>query len=662
MAEQLYEISPRDSGYADTFERDETFDDDFNDQPLRSPRRSNEFMNELERGVSRLSIVRGNKDKDRQKSISITRKRSSSDEKRSKKMAKNFELYHFVKTGNDWTVADRQRTHLAQEEIARLALKGKGKVAEQMSTLKPLRRAQICRLLEEKNREEWDKEAEWYTAYIEGPRTRDGKVRTMDVVIAQPIKRERPSSPHEKSISFLGERSDVREPIRPKGKDKGKEKGKDKGKEKDKYKDKGYDNDRLRSDEEYYSSDKLFTSDGRPVNAEGIPFDSQKGNGRQYPLPDPIGGPSPRQQSLPPAGPWNDPPPFHPQDNHPTDPFASDPFGAFSPQGGHKDEPFQFDNGIEILNDNHQTHGGQPGIVDLDLDLDQLLDHGDRGGQTEFKQARIDEFGGPTRQNSGRKKDGRPKLKPIRTYPEAPRRKRYQYGNSSVGSDEISVIFDPDEKSSMSSIGEDHDFVRRGSLKGRNRRPSMRRAEPAYREHSRVASYYSGPARRNSRYGGEEYVTEPARSNRRPRPDRRSTIQYIEPPRQIGYGRDDAPLSPVLTDRNYSPPRRAPPEVFYPSELARQRDLEKDREADEYMDMRRREERVLRQEKELDDRDYQKANFGERQYYHDDRDYRGGREYRDDRDYRDGREVREVPRDIIDVGGYRSVRGYHDYR
>lgn len=147
-------------------------------------------------------------------------------------------------------------------------------------------------------------------------------------------------------------------------------------------------------------------------------------------------------------------------------------------------------------------------------------------------------------------------------------------------------------------------------------------------------SYYSVPARRNSGYGDKEHVTQPARPHRRPRPERRNNIRYVEASRNIGYTRDDTPLSPVLTDRNYSPLQTAPPEVFYPSELARQRDLEKDRAPDEYMDIRRREQKVLRQGKELDVRDHQKADFGEKQYYHNDRGYRGNREYRDGLNYR----------------------------
>lgn len=51
------------------------------------------------------------------------------------------------------------------------------------------------------------------------------------------------------------------------------------------------------------------------------------------------------------------------------------PFEAFSPQDGHKEEPLQFDNGIEILNDNHSKYKDKA----KDKDKDYVLEDQDMG-------------------------------------------------------------------------------------------------------------------------------------------------------------------------------------------------------------------------------------------------------------------------------------------
>jgi hypothetical protein len=177
----------------------------------------------------------------------------------------------------------------------------------------------------------------------------------------------------------------------------------------------------------------------------------------------------------------------------------------------------------------------------------------------------------------------------------------------------------------MSSYGgEDHErFIeRRGSLK---RRPSTRRGEPIYRDHRRPASY---------NLGRRDLVIEPGRTPRRLGVERRQTIAYLEP-RQITYpshrnGRDrdviDEPLSPVLTQRSYSPgigrreSRGPPPEVYFPEELGG-----KDRREEDYMnqidridrDNRYREEDLRRHERELDERDRRRGGKGVYREYRD---------------------------------------------
>ena len=540
--------------------------DQYNDRAPRFPRKSTQYVDDLGRDFSRMNIKGEKKEKDRRKSITVMRRRSTGEEK---KMAKNYELYRFEKKALDWTIADKVRTYVPPEELAKKASKAKGKVTEQLQSMNYRRRAHITRLLEEKNY--GGRGAEWYLACIEAPKTRDGKVPVMDVIIAQSAKFGTFGSPNEKRMSFLGEKSDLRDSNSPKGKDKGKDKYKDEGL--------GY--------EDNFGDQELFNSHGRPLEHDGRPFDGERGNRRLHPLPDPIAGPIPGLQS---PGGWSPPQQFHPQGNHDV---------------------------VEILGDDHDGHGGHGNV----LDLDNILDDGHgghHGGQQGFDRPHLDDFGAPKRRKSG-KKGSHSRPRQDRLYNEEPKR-RYKYDNSSEGTagDEVSVFFDEDDKSSYTSFGADAEFVRRGSLSRPN---SKGRHEPFYREHRRRGTYAG--TRRNSRYGEDMLLIEPAGAPRRPTLHHRSRTLP-----QIGYDRDqeyDAPLSP-RDHRNYSPLRRAPPEVFYPGELMRQRDYEKDREAEHYMrghDLRLREEEVRRQERELDERDFRRHGGGKPFYRdHRDRDYR----------------------------------------
>jgi hypothetical protein len=581
-------------GPHDAFRPPSPIRDDF---AQRSPRRSSQRVNDdLLPSFQRLDLGgRKDKVKDRRKTIDfeagkIIRRRSSSGEK---SPPSYYAFYRIEKRGDDWTLADRIPMKAPQDELEKRVAKGKSRftVLDKMTAMHALRRDQINRLLEEKNYAERDQDAEWIPVLIETTRQKGNKVLAFDIVIAQSFKRGGPAF-RDRCISFVGEKSDLREPIMSKGRDKDKYKDKFNGKNGNDYPNDPFDDGRL------------FSNDGRPIESHGRPIERRNSNRHPVPLEDPIAGPIPGLQPMrpPPIG-WTDP--FRP--------------GEF-PQDMHNNQP-----PVEILNDPHQPHGGQAG--EGVLDLDKLLEKppgggGGGGGQQHFEQPRLENFPeagpgdfrplGPERQRSGeRRKSESRRRRPDRRYTDqGPQRRREhsrrnQYGDSSVDGDEdVSVFFDPDDRSSMSSWEDERFIEGRGSLK---RRLSTRKGDRSSREHYRRGASYN--------LGRRDLVIEPGRTPRRPDPERRQTIDWPEQ-RQITYpyrnGRDrdiiDEPLSPVLTHRGYSPgPRRresrgAPPELFFPEEMGG-----KDRRAEEYMEAtgrdRYREEEVMRLERELDEKD-----------------------------------------------------------
>jgi hypothetical protein len=510
--------------------------------------------------------------KDRRRSLDfeagkITRRRSSGG---SKRPSFYYEYYRILKRSDDWTVADRITIKAPQDELEKRVTKRKSKptVLGSMTSMHPLRRGQINRLLEEKNGVEKDQDAEWVPVLIETKKHEGKKVLAFDIVIAQAVRPGGYAS-RDRRASFIGERSDLREPIRFKGKDK--------------YKDTSYNRKSNDYDSDPFDDRRVFTADGRPID-HGAPFDGPKSHRPPMQL-DPVGGPIPGMQPMRPApiG-WHEP--IRPEE---------------VPPDMHHNQPF------EILPDNHQPHGGGQAGTGV-LNLDELLGNsegggGGGGGPQRFDQPRRESFAGagpgemrptgPDRQRSrDRRQSGSRGPRPTKIYPHRgqPDQREYgrrnQYADSSVDDDDevVSVFFDRDDRSSISSYGgEEHErFIEgRGSLK---QRPSLRRGEATYREHHR---------RRASDYPPRRYVViEPGRTPRRVLPERRQTIGWTGGPRRITYpAKDwregdiiDEPLSPVFTQRAYSPApggrreSRGPlPELIYPEDLRG-----KDRRADDY--------------------------------------------------------------------------------
>jgi hypothetical protein len=531
------------------------------------------------------------KGKDRRRSLDfeagkITRRRPSGG---SKRPSLYYEYYRFKKCGDDWTVADRIPIKAPQDELEKRVNKSKSRntVLDSMTGMLPLRCDQVNRLLKEKNGDERDPDAEWVPVLIETKKQLDRKVLVFDIIIAQAVRPGGYAS-GDRRVSFIGERSDLREPIRSKSKDKYKDPSSNR-------RSNDYDNDP-------FDDRRVFTQDGRPID-HGGPSDGPKSHRQPVQL-DPVGGPIPGLQPMRPApiG-WHDP--IRPEEG---------------PPDMHHNQP------LEILPNNHQPHGGQAGTGVLNLD--ELLGNsegGGGGGPQRFDHPRRESFAGagpgemrpmgPDRQRSrDRRQSGSRGPRPTKIYRDRGQQDRREYGrrnqyaDSSVDDEDevVSIFFDRDDRSSISSYGsEEHErpIERRGSLK---QRPSLRRGEPTYREHHR---------RRASDYPVRRYVfIEPARTPRRARPERRQSIAWTAP-RRITYptkdwrDRDiiDEPLSPVFTQRSYSPgpggrreSRGLPPELIYPEDLRG-----KDHRADDYLGPidRQRENGLRRGDREPDEWD-----------------------------------------------------------
>jgi hypothetical protein len=571
------------------------------------------------RGFQSLSL-HGKKynDRNRRKSLGFetskfTRRQSSSGEK---PRPQYFELYRFQKYGEDWTVADKIPIPAPQEELKRMVRRGKGKISivDVMTNMHHLRRGQINRLVNKKNNEETDRDAEWVPVLIEKKKSIGKSILTMDVIIAKTFK---PGGygPREKASSFEGEKSDLRVPLSSKSKDK-EQFNESKRNDRDRGHDRGHDQYLER---DYFAEERLFTNDGRPIDDKGRPFDGRKGDRHPVPLENPIAGPIQALQPLPPApAGWLEPPPPVPfvQDDH------------------HNQPP------IEVLND-----GPPPGGI---VNLDELLEKPSGGGgghdNQNFEHPRPDRFAGADgvnfapvdsagrrRSSEGRRQSGsRPRSMSFYTDRGPPRsiyRRWGHYGDSSIDDlDDTSVFFDSEDRSSRSSYPTDHErpIERRGSLK---RYPSNQRGEQYYREHRRRRASYDP--------GHGEVIVETARTPRRPGPERRQTIAYPASPRQITYPNDnwkrkdwvDEPLSPVWTHQGDSPgfsrrreSRGPPPELYYPGELDG-----KGRAPDDYADPMGREPRYReddrrREERRGDERDAIKGRRGSRTAYRDQRD------------------------------------------
>jgi hypothetical protein len=513
---------------------------------------------------------------------------------------RHYEYYSFTK-GNDWRVADRIKISAPKEELEKTVSRGKktSSVLETMKKMSPDRRAQIDRLLDQKNLAEESRDAQWHCVFIDSPNPKiketNGKRilehKKMDVIVAQHILPGRAkSSSQERSKSFAGERSDINEPLKPK------EKARDK--------DKPFKGNKEHKDgqrEDPFDSDRLFNEQGVPLDRQGpipeypsrqLPLDQGMGQ----PFGPPVGQPA---GSFKPNGPAHGP-------------ILGNPFSQPGPG-------LQLPHGIEILGDPIPPQHGANEV----FHLDELLPPGKgnmhpQDHHAQFQQPHINDFNGPS---APRKKQ--PNQPFILQDPPKGRRhytQKWVSDDSSRESDDEFAFFDEDERSSHTSYGDDHEkLVPRGSLVRPHRRSSVKRRDPTYREHHRGSSYPVEPSprrieapRRESRYHSDrdrdrdrdhiETIIE-RRPRRHSSRERRETLKYVQP-RRLEYGGPRSPPLTPISNSSYSPSRRFSG-LPYPHEV--ERDRESERVAEDYMreqHIREREEEVRRRERELEDRDF----------------------------------------------------------
>src|SRR2546421_5600232 len=147
-------------------------------------------------------------------------------------------------------------------------------------------------------------------------------------------------------MALISEKSNLREPIGSKAKDKDKDKRKD-------------------NENDPFNDKPVFMNDGRPLDQQGRPIDGQKSVRPRVPLQDPVAGPPPGLQ------------PQRPALMGPNDAFRPMEGGPFRPPVEVLPE-MPHDLPLEVLPDNHQLPGGQPGGGILNLD--ELLGPNTGGG------------------------------------------------------------------------------------------------------------------------------------------------------------------------------------------------------------------------------------------------------------------------------------------
>ena len=414
----------------------------------RLPNRSNYFYgNNLSRPL-RHSDLGPKQDKD-----VVIRGPSSGGQKR----LQYFQLYRFEKSSKDWTMADKIRINAPQDELEKRVVRGKNRIpiVDTMINIHHIHRGQINRLLEKKNNDERDRDAEWVPVLIEGVRGRGKNVLAMDVIIAKVSELGRPLT-RDNWVAFADEKSDLRALIKSKGKPLNRE--------------------RLNPDENLANGQKLFTDDGMPVDVK-----RQISEKRSLPL----GGPISRQVQDPtprtsPPDRWNNP---------------------FSDYSDRNSLP------IEMVDRNYQPYTGQSnsGILHLNQVLRRpSVDNNDHLGN--FKELRLDDFrraeiadfqrvGAASKCSSeGHSSDSGPRQQ-SRRYP-------YEHSGNDNKDDVVSLFSDGNKRCSISSHSDVLERrLRKGSLTQRPLPFSLRPGSPVDRN---TRAIESSVAHRDYIHSGEQ--------------------------------------------------------------------------------------------------------------------------------------------------------------
>lgn len=537
-------------------------------------------------------------------------------------------MYRIEKEGEDWQYATRSITLAPQDEIARTARKGEGRVLKETANMSALRKKHLEKLVEDINADE-SSDYSWDPVFVDAPRQTNrsrGKIecKRMDIILAKTLSRPKPTRTRSRSVA--GKLIDALEPSKSKSKDKGKG---DKFEKDDKKKDKDGDSkgrDRKDSvlDDDPFQEKPLFHRTGKPMDDYG-PLEYHNGG-------------------LPPEIP------------------RDKPIGARTDEEKRRDEKI-----AKRSKSRPRDQGGDDGIINVSeviagpldgppANIADLLRDPPRGGSRRRKGSVRDDLIEPlepieveagrsrsrrrpsvnARSRSRLRSQSRPES--IRFPPNYMTRSYMgDSAGSSISSDESRYGLDREERSSYTSQDTYHSMTGRGSRYADDHgysRPYKREKE--YKEHHRgpSASRQYAQGQRGSRRFSRGY-----------------SYDAIPESRQIDYY---PPTSGAMVRRrsDYAPgddlrsPRSRPVELHYPNEMVDLKARDREHRAEGYMrdavrdqfmdqremDIRRREQAIDEQEwederrrREAEDRRREDdAYYSSRRYRGDDDGYRGG--------------------------------------
>lgn len=560
----------------------------------------------------------------RMSSLNIDDKKSNTKVRRDSALDRDgFSYWRLEKEGEDWGSAYRRKLMAPQNEIEKMAKKGKGSVLAETTRMGALRSQHLTRLVDDMNLDERSGE-KWEPVYIKSAKVtrRTGKIecKTMDVILARRRPSPRPSKQYRSSSG--GELVDIITESKPKGdrKDKKKDKDRSSSPKRDSFLD------------DPFSSQPLFNSNGKPMDDRGVIEFSNAGLPSDIPADRPIGYGAReervREEKLD-------------KGRRKSKDRDDDDFAAILDAGDFVDTPSAAVDSLDAIL-------GRETLPDIP--------HAEPGRRSSHS----------SRRRKGTRSRSRSRPESI-SFPPSYHTRQYMgdHGDSSsTTSNESRYGIDREERSSYTSQDTYPSIGRRGSHLDPGR-PKV------YKEH------YSGPSRSAPKYyhGEAKVYEEPARSNRRYSRDSFSQPDRIPETHQIGY-KDyvgDVVRRPYDDPDPYRPrPRSRPaptglcggPILHYPGEMPDRRAERYMNEAvrDEYLDQRERdirererrmdaveqhEESLLRQERFRRERELDEAAAADARYQEElerrehDRRMRAGdeRKYHDDRywDARSGR-------------------------
>ncbi|ETN44968.1 uncharacterized protein HMPREF1541_09843 [Cyphellophora europaea CBS 101466] len=491
----------------------------------------------------------------------------------------NFAYWRFEKEGDDWSQAVRRALIAPQNEIERMAKKGKGSVLAETKRMSSLRSAHLQRLVDKLNDEE-PGNARWEPVYIESNKVnrRTGRIecKSMDVIFKRRLPSPRPSVRYRSTSG--GELVDVFAESKPKGDKKDKDKTKDK---KDKDRSASPSRDSLVDDP--FGNQKFFHSSGKPLDDKsGLPMV----DGGLLDLQDPA-----LPTEIPPERPI-----------------------GYREERGRGDKKDKKDKKRGKSREADDIYGEIVEVGDFEDPAGVVADSLDSMLHRDPEDMPVIEPGGSRSRSRRRSKS---KRRRSRDQPESiilppnyqTRRYMGDHGDSSSESSSESRygIIDREELSSRTSSATYPSIGRRSSHFDDDR------PRKVYREH------HPGPSRGGQKYyhGETRVYEEPSRSKQRYSRSYYPPAERIPEARQIGfrdYAGEVVPRSYVEPDSYYPPRARAGPPAMspilhYPGEMPEKRAESYMQQSirDEFLD--RRERNIRDREARLDEEDYRRREL-----------------------------------------------------